>query len=86
MKSIKLKADVLYQYIIYNNDITETIQSVIPGSMDIVEETSCLFTNEAYCRKMAGERCEELDKQFETIGGFSYKVEALPIINYKEEK
>ncbi len=86
MKSIKLKADILYQYIIYNNDITEAIQHIIPGAMDIIEETSILFIDEAYCRKMAGERCEELDKQFETIGGFSYRVEALPILDHKEEK
>lgn len=85
MKSIKLKSDVLYQYVIYNNDIAETIQSVIPGSMDIVEETSVLFTDEAYCRKMAAARCEELDKDFETTGGFSYRVESLPILEGKED-
>ena len=85
MKSIKLKANVLYQYVIYNNDVAEAIQDVIPGSMDIVEETSCLFTDGAYCRKMAAARCEELDRTFDTCGGFSYRVEALPIIDYKED-
>ena len=75
----------LYQYIIYNNDITEALQNIVPGAMDIIEETSCLFTDEAYCRKMAGARCEELDKNFETCGGFSYRVEALPIIDHKED-
>ena len=75
----------LYQYIIYNNDITEVLQDTIPGAMDVIEETSILFTDEAYCKKMAGLRCEELDKQFETPGGFSYKVESLPILEGKED-